>query len=341
VLRATSILPALKRRFPSSHITWITHPSSLALLENNPYIDQVTSYDFESLLNLKSIHFDIAYCIDKSLKASGVLQTLEYDLLYGFKADHLGSILPQNPEAKGYWELGLNDHQKFFVNKKPETQLITESLGLQYQRDEYVLSLTDSEKEEAQTRRTQWLKDKTLLVGINTGCSPTIKAKRLSVEKHRELIEVLTGQANVAVVLLGGGPEDDQRNAEIAQDFCVALSNTQSGLRDGMVSVESCDVIISGDSLGMHMGIALKKWVVAWFGPTCAHEIDFYDRGVSVLAPVECGPCWKRSCQKTTMCYDQVQVQQLMEGVHKGVQWLKKYSSFKPPTSEIFSSVFP
>ena len=49
-----------------------------------------------------------------------------------------------------------------------------------------------------------------------------------------------------------------------------------------------CDVVISGDSLGMHMAIALSKHVVAWFGPTSPQEIDLYDRGVKLLADRLC-----------------------------------------------------
>ena len=76
-----------------------------------------------------------------------------------------------------------------------------------------------------------------------------------------------------------------------------------------MMSVAACDMVISGDSLGLHMGIAMKKWCVAWFGPTCDQEIELYDRGVKVLANAPCSPCWKRVCDRKPMCYDLVDLQ--------------------------------
>jgi heptosyltransferase-2 len=85
-----------------------------------------------------------------------------------------------------------------------------------------------------------------------------------------------------------------------------------------MISMDACDVVVSGDSLGMHMAIALKKWTVAWFGPTCAHEIDLYDRGVHVLTAAPCSPCWKRSCNRTPMCYDRVSTTDIIQGVRAG-----------------------
>ncbi|MCB0362324.1 MAG: hypothetical protein KDD35_06365, partial [Bdellovibrionales bacterium] len=104
-------------------------------------------------------------------------------------------------------------------------------------------------------------------------------------------------------------------------------------------SVDACDIIVTGDSLGMHMGIALEKWVVAWFGPTCAHEIDFYGRGSVVFASTTCGPCWRRSCQNQEMCYDHVPINQLVDGVKKGIAWHR--SSIIQPFSETYFSPSP
>jgi heptosyltransferase-2 len=153
------------------------------------------------------------------------------------------------------------------------------------------------------------------------------------VDAHRRLIASLKG-LGVKIVLLGG-PEDRLRNQQIAHGLQVISSPTDQGLRDGLISMDACDIVISGDSLGMHMGIALKKWVVAWFGPTCAHEIDLYDRGAYVLSTAPCSPCWKRSCNKNPMCYDLVDLNELIQGVKKGIQWLMSSST---PRLSVISS---
>jgi heptosyltransferase-2 len=85
-----------------------------------------------------------------------------------------------------------------------------------------------------------------------------------------------------------------------------------------MVSVAACDTVVSGDSLGMHLAIGLRKWTVAWFGPTCEQEIDLYGRGRKILSAASCGPCWKRSCARETMCYDLVSIDQLAEAALQG-----------------------
>jgi heptosyltransferase II len=204
-----------------------------------------------------------------------------------------------------------------------------------------MVELSAGERALADMRRRQWSPEGAPVIGINTGCSGTIQAKKLSVEGTRQLITRILHDmrfSGSSVVLLGG-PEDTERNEQIARDLPVIQSPTRKGLRDGLASVEACDVIFSGDSLGMHMGIALKKWVVAWFGPTCAQEIDLYGRGVKVQTQAACAPCWKRVCGQKVMCYDQVDFDKVVNGIHQGFEWLT--SSSKPHSPETSFSPSP
>jgi heptosyltransferase-2 len=255
--------------------------------------------------------------VDKSLKAVGVIKRTTVDQVYGFKVHPAnGAIIPASPAAEELWSLGLDNNKKFFVNKKPETQLMIEALELgEFQRDEYWLPLTQSEKSEALSRKKLWQDDARGIIGLNTGCSNVIAYKKLTVEMHRDLIrQIQTDLPNYKIVLLGG-PEDTERNQRISYGLDVINSATESGLRDGLVSIAACDIVVTGDSLGMHMAISQRKEVVAWFGATCEQEIDLYDRGFKVLSKSACSPCWKRTCEKSVMCYDQVSLKELMDAI--------------------------
>lgn len=344
VLRATSLLPAIHRIYSNAHITWVTKRPGDQLLKNNSLIDRVLTLSEEDLLKISSLSFDVVFCLDKSLTAGGVLRRVQFGKLYGFYVDERsGSILPANPEARELWELGLSNQKKFFENQKPETQLMIEALALQpFARDPYMVFLDSQEQKLSRARREVW-SDQGMrpVVGLNTGCAATISYKKLSIEGHRKLIRQIQEKMDVAIVLLGGR-EDTHRNQEIAQGMKnIILSPTEEGLRDGLVSVDACDIVVTGDSLGMHMAIALKKWVVAWFGPTCAQEIDLYDRGVKVLSPVSCSPCWSRNCQKEEMCYDAVEISLLIDGVRKGlasIGWQPRKTEFPRKSLDLRSS---
>ena len=338
VLRSTALLKPMHSKFPACHVTWVTTKSARPLIENNPLIDQIFTTEAGDLIALSALEFDIAYGIDKSLKAAGVLKLIKADLVYGFRADpRTGAILPANAAATELWNLGLSNQKKFFENEKPETQLIHEALELgTWRRDPYILDLTESEKREASRRRAEWGRPEQLVIGLNTGCSAVIPYKKLSVEVHRDLIERLQNFPQFTLVLLGG-EEDTLRNQRISHGLRVRTSPTEAGLRDGMTSVAACDLVISGDSLGMHLAIALRKWTVAWFGPTCAQEIDFYDRGQAILSEASCSPCWKRNCERNPMCFDLVSLDELVSAVFDGEAHIR--GAIDEPLSEAESDL--
>ncbi len=326
VLRSTSLLAGIRRKYPDAHVTWVTQKPADQLLRNNPCIDRVLTTERDDLLALSALRFDVGLCVDKSLKAMGVMGRAGVDRVYGFKHDgRTGAILPATAAASELWELGLDDHRKFHVNQKPETRLSREALelpgvlnGSPEASDEYVVALTEAESREAAARRRLWKGPARALIGINTGCSSTIPHKKLSIETHRALIRELAAVPGVRIALLGGG-EDELRNQRIAHGLGVVRTPTGEGLRDGLISVQACDIVVTGDSLGMHMAIATKKWVVAWFGPTCAQEIELYGRGVKVTTTAGCAPCWKRECAKSPMCHDLVPLAALKAGVVEGL----------------------
>lgn len=343
VVRSTALLAPIRRKFPRAHVTWVTDAPANRLLTGHPSIDRVLTTLESDSLALSALEFDAAFVIDKSLKAAGVLARTKADLVFGFRADaRTGAILPATKAAEELWSLGLDDHAKFFVNKKSEIQLVTEALELgPWNGDRYSLTLDSSASRSRDDRRRQWSQDgRKLVVGLNTGCSNVIAAKKLTVEFQREIVRALSSRDDVRVVLLGG-PEDTVRNQRIAFGLNVIESPTEDGLRDGYASVAACDVVMTGDSLGMHLAIAAGVWTVAWFGPTCAHEIELYGRGEKILSSAPCAPCWKRSCDKPVMCYDQVGLADVLAAIDRGLEECRKTppnlfsSSSRPPFSAI------
>tara|TARA_B100000749_G_scaffold280896_1_gene280673 strand:- start:44638 stop:45666 length:1029 start_codon:yes stop_codon:yes gene_type:complete len=337
VLRSTSLLPAIRRKYAKAHITWVTKPHCKPLLSNVSMIDEVITTNREDLDSINGIDFDVALVIDKSREAIGIAHSLNPGQWFGFKMNPInGGIIPATEAATRLWELGLNNNKKFFENRDSENRLVHTALELgSYQNDEYIVDFSGPEKAVIESRRDQWGAPHRPIVGINTGCADVIRYKRMPVELQRKLIIELLKYTDARIVLLGG-PGDKTRNEQIAYGLDVVSSPVTAGTRDGMCSVAACDIVFSGDSLGMHMAIGMKKWVVPWFGPTCAHEIELFGRGRKVLSMASCSPCWKRECNKAVMCYDQVIIEDAIEGIKEGIKWTQnKYSSSKPPLLEM------
>jgi heptosyltransferase-2 len=209
---------------------------------------------------------------------------------------------------------------KFRKNQKSNSQLLTEAMGLNYRRDQYVMPLSEEELAYSDAYRSMNdIASDDLVVGLNTGCSITFPNKKLTVNQHVILARELSKREGVCLVLLGG-PEDTERNAEIARQLRekVLSTPTTEGLRRGICYENICDVIITGDSLGMHIGIALKKYIIVWFGVSCPPEVDLFDRGVKLIPEgLACSPCWKRECPYDLECIQMVDLDGIVDAVER------------------------
>ncbi len=316
VLRSTAVLPAIRRRHPRAHITWLTRKSSAPLLANNPLVDRVLVLGEAAAAVLAALHFDIALCPEKSVPAGALMTLVRAGDKRGFTVDPGGAIVPLGSSAEYLYRLGLDNEAKFFHNSRSEQQVVTECLGFDYARDRYIVVLDDRERRQArEDRQAAGVGDDEVLVGWNTGCSPRYPYKKLAVDDQVELMDttwdLLPRKDKVRFMLLGGGREDDGRNRRIAEALTreqipITTAPARAGLRRGLASVAACDMVVTGDTLGLHMAIGLKKPSVVWFGITCHQEIDLYGRGVKVLSEVPCRPCWLQSCHLKPKCYRQL-----------------------------------
>lgn len=328
VLRTTVLLEPILRKYPGAHITWVTYPSAKSLLDHNPMIDRLICVDGKNSQVIDHLKFDVLMAVDKSIEAGAIAERVHAKEKYGFGLADSGVIRPFNAEAQYQYDVGLDDHLKFKVNQKPETQQITESMAMEWKRDEYVLGLTDDEKAEVKRRRGHVLQLGTRgVIGFNTGCSLLFPYKKFTVQRSIEVIAMWRKNFPDYTVALLGGREDTERQLEMkaafANDPRVVNTPTTEGLRSGMLWMATADMVLSGCSLGMHIAIALKKQVIAWFGVSCLQEVDLYDRGVRLQSDVSCSPCWRKSCTNEPKCYNQVSVQRIEEATSKILKELK------------------
>lgn len=322
VLMTTAQLAALKRKYPESYIAWITLKPAAPLLAGNPLVDDVFVWDADNLLILEQMKFDIVLNADKSRRSAALAMKLDAKEKLGFGMNEKGQIIPLNSEAVYNYKLGIDDYFKFRINKRTGQDILAETFRLPYERDEYVLQLTEEESSLTSAyRESKGISKDDVVIGFNTGCSDLYPNKKMTVEQHLRLIDMFSRHERLKMLLLGGR-EDSERNKEIydrSLERNPSLTSrlfstpTEEGLRRGMVYENAADIVITGDTFGMHLAIALKKQVLAWFGVSCAEEIDLYDRGAK-FAPdgLFCSPCWKRKCPHGLECIDSID----LEGIY-------------------------
>lgn len=320
VIMTTAQLQGLKRKYPESTIYWITLKNAFPLLLHNPLIDYPLEWNFENILFLQQMEFDLVLNADKSQRSCALHKSIKAKEKYGFTLNEDGKIAPENSYADYNYLLGVDDYLKFRVNQKTGQEILAETWNNDYRRDKYILNLTEEEKNFVNDYRTKILDNPNqTIVGFNTGCSNLYPNKKMTIEQHIYLINELSKFPQYKLVLLGG-PEDTDRNQKIKEAVGdkVIFTPTNEGLRKGLCYIDVCDVVITGDSFGMHASIGLGKYVIVWFGVSCWTEIDLYDYGKKFYQEdLECSPCWKKVCPYNLECIERIDLNGMIEEVHK------------------------
>lgn len=313
VLRTTPLLAGFKKIFAKSHITWLTYEDSINLLEGNRLIDRILCFGLNDILRLQAEEFGILINLDKDDKALALTSLIRSKKKKGFGMDQEGNIIPLNTEAEYSVRLGLDDDLKFRENKKTYPEIIFEAAGIPYCREfEYILDLPkDSCLFAEKFFKEKLINSLEVLIGINTGAGGKFANKNLSAQRIAELINKLSEKLTAKIILLGG-PSEIAINKKIKS--LVNREVVDSGyvdIKKFAALVNRCNLIISADTLAMHIAIALKRPTVALFGPTCAQEIELYNRGEKIVSTIQCAPCYKNRCDKKPNCMDTIDLDEV------------------------------
>ena len=141
-----------------------------------------------------------------------------------------------------------------------------------------------------------------VLVGLNTGASNRWQLKQWRDEGFIELIQKLKFHDDIGI-LLYGGKDERQKNHDLKNRFPNVIdTGCDNTLRQFFALMNLSDIVITGDTMALHVATALKKKVVCYFGPTSAHEIEDYGRIIKIQPLMDCLVCYKQQCDFNPNC---------------------------------------
>ena len=323
VLRTTPILTGLKRTYDPCHVTWITERSALPMLTHNPYIDILNEFGLSEIIGILGARFDLMLNFEKEPRSTGLAKLVNAEKKIGFAPTDYGTLNVYNEAARYSLELGLSDPLKFEQNTKTYPEIIYEMAEIPYQKDEYILHIDDEAKAFGRKFAAQHqITDDDTVVGIHTGCGDVFRTKQWGIDNFTEFLRLITRENDLKVLLLGGTRECDM-NAEILNRLnssSLINAGCENSLEQFFALVDLCDILVSLDSLAMHVGIGLKKKVIALFGPTTHREIELYGRGELIVSDLECVPCYRNTCDIHPSCMDAIKPEKVAEALHKQIK---------------------
>lgn len=262
VFRTTPLLHIYK----NDNVTWVTDKKVFPLLEDNKSIKRLLSLDFATAMHLLDSEFDTLINLEKNPDICKLANMVSAWRKYGFRLDKKTGKADAYDRAFETLTVGFDNASKK-KNRKTSQELLFEMVGEKWNGEEYVLDYKPKTKENYD-------------IGLNTLVGSKWPTKAWPMENWDKLEEkLITEGFNVS--------RQDKQRPEILKD-----------MKEYINWINSCKMIISNDSLGLHIGLALKKKVYGLFGSTSPTEIFFYDRGKPIVSEKlpECYPCFKAKC---------------------------------------------
>jgi lipopolysaccharide heptosyltransferase III len=331
VVRTTALLPGLRRLDPQLDLTWVTARGALDLVRSHPDAARAVTIDDPDNAPWRHERYDWLLSLDDDAEAcrlasrlsaarvSGAYETLQGDRCYTDDVAPWFGMGILRPSAQGGLDRA-NELKK--ENTKTVATIFYEALGLPFPVARPYIGVADEHFATARRRLAELGLSAALpLVGMNTGAGTRWRFKSWGEDQTAELARRLHDEQGAGVLMLGGSAERE-RNAHI-----VALANrprvvaapTNLELLTFTALIGLCRLLVTSDSLALHLGTALGKPVVAFFGPTSGAEIDLYDSGEKVITPLECRCCYLKTCDIRPHCMQSIGVDRLFDAV---CRWL-------------------
>ena len=271
VLQSTQFLHKVRDLFPKAEITYYVGRWSAGILENNPNIDRVISFD-ESILFRKDLikinnlsseirrqRFDLMFILDKSYLANLFAWHCNVPIRIGF--DRYGEGFPNTISV----QYNSVQHEAEYYNKLAYASGAKPDLVLQSPHELYLLSKHEKFAHKF-LRKNRLNKDKLVCIAPGGADNPgqSMATRRWPAEKFRILADSLIKSGYD--VLLIGSRADQKYTTDFNPKAVSAMG--KSSLLESAALIKSSKLLISNDSAPLFIGSAVGTRTLSLFGVT-------------------------------------------------------------------------
>jgi len=268
ILRTTVLLHAYPRA--THDVTWLVDPKGRALLAGNTNIETIVTAEREIPEALRATPFDIIINLEKLPRLCRAADAMDAQVRYGFRFDANARDTGHHTHAREALNICWDLDFKHRQGRS-WSEVLYRMIDQPYRGECYHLG----------DRPDQPLRHD---VGLNHLVGEKFPLKRWPEARWRDLREALLPTQTVSW----------QQGADDLDRY--------------IAWVASCRVLVTNDSLGLHIALALGKPTVALFGPTLASEIDETPELTKLTPPVSCQRCAGEVCDRGRACIDQISI---------------------------------
>lgn len=312
IILTTPVLRHLKNQVEDAEIHFLTKSAYASLLEANPYVDQIHSFEGDlkkCMRDLRAIQFD--YIIDLHHN------TRSARIKYGLKRMDF-SVNKLNREK---WML-----VNLKVDRLPEVHMVDRNLDtirtFISERDPDGLDYYIPQKDEIESSELPEIYRKGF-IGLAIGAQH--ETKKLPLESLIELCKKLPHP-----IIILGGPSDRDIGEKISSaltDKTILNTCGQYNLHQSASLVKQSKVLITHDTGLMHIGAAFHKKIISLWGNTVPQfGMTPYRAHPSSqqfeVTGLKCRPCSKIGYQKCPKKHFDCMLKQDIEGIARAAHQL-------------------
>lgn len=335
VIHTLPFSAALRRLYPKARISWLVHPQFSGFLPDPPTIDKIIYFDkvaFNKLGILQKISFlrkfrqelhaekfDLVIDMQGLFKSAVVAALTGCPNRIGYCEMREGSglvskaicgqhsdahVIERYLDVARYLGADIREIEFPLPNLDKETKAIKEKLFVSMNSLAISSEPSPGEGEMAQSAR-----------GVGKCCEqianleipPYVvfvpgarwETKEWPPEHYAVLANKVTQDGTF--IVLAGGPDEKEKAVHIlktAQAKNIIDLTGQTSLRELAALIKGCKVFISGDTGPLHFAAALKKPLIAMYGPTKADRTGPYgsDKATVLITTAACAGCLKKHC---------------------------------------------
>ena len=282
---ATPLFRALSQQMPAAEVDVLVRwPGAAGLLQSCPYLNEIfcepnTLGKLRLLWRLRRTHYDISINAYPQSK-------IEYRVIAWFINAHRRlSHRYDNYSRLDDNLIPLSLDQDYGIHCVQNSLNLLKLLNLQSPSEpiapEIVLSASDEQWAESFVSQPAFAGKLLLGIHVGSGTTKNLVLKRWPVSHYIQLIRNLLAVDLAVTVLLFGGPEEKEANAEIlkAVESPQVIMVPSRTIKQAIAVLKKCDVFLSVDNLFMHLAAMAKvPQQIVIESPTFNKTVEPYHR---------------------------------------------------------------
>lgn len=309
-------LRALRKRFPTAHISWLVRAGLEDILSGHPDLNSVIIFKrnepisifkhlFQLIRKLRADRYDLVLELQGDIRGGALAWLSRTPIRLGFEAgsfriEPISTVFTNFKIAEGKASHIIDKNLNFARRLGAEVEGISFGITASEVEKKYIDRFL---KKEVGNRR---------IVILHPGAAWL--TKKWPIEKYAILADKIKANFTDTAVIITYGP-GEKKDAEKIKSLShsVPIISPPTTLGELIALIERCKVLLASDTGPLHLATALGKKVIGLYGPTDEIRNGPYGKeNIVIKNDIPCLSCWKKSCSHIS-CIREITVSEVAE----------------------------